>query len=405
MGSKTHIDNTTGNQPGNVETLASAMLREGVHDLARGDLAVTGTAGLSVDVAKGECFTENDSYVYGNMSQKFFSSSFDSTTSVAISSNSSGNPRIDLICVKVDTAVSPGVQGVNASSIVAIAGTPAASPSAPAVPSNHLVLAQVAVANGASSITNGNITDKRMQAAIRQFGGWEYFNDNGAYQSADSPSFVIRFASVDYSSILSAGMRIRLKQGGSYKYFIITKVSFSTNTDVTVYGGTDYTLTNAAITDLWISSQKSPLGFPMAVEKWTVETSDTSNYGQAAPAQNTWYNKITFDVPIGSWEISYRVLLSILGNTGGSTGVRGFVTMSATTSEDDTKMTSGTALSGASSTTLRSTVTVTARKNISLTTKTTYNINVKQDQSSVPDSMTIAGSTAPTVLRAVCALL
>jgi hypothetical protein len=42
-----------------------------------------------------------------------------------------------------------------------VQGTPAASPVAPSVPANSIALAQIAVANGASSIGSGQITDVR----------------------------------------------------------------------------------------------------------------------------------------------------------------------------------------------------------------------------------------------------
>jgi hypothetical protein len=179
MAFKTHIDNATGNQPGQVTTLLTGALSEGVHNLLRGDFAVTGTAGLAVEVAKGEAYVFNDSYIYGTMDQRIFSVASSATESVNIDSNNSGNPRIDIICIKVDTAVPPGVQGVNASSVVVVTGTPASSPVPPAVPDNHLLLAEVYVANGASAISNSDITDKRVQASVGTINGPAGFLVNG----------------------------------------------------------------------------------------------------------------------------------------------------------------------------------------------------------------------------------
>lgn len=74
---------------------------------------------------------------------------------LTVASNSSGNPRIDLIVAQVhDVASSSSFADVNI-----ITGTPAASPSPPAVPANAIALAQVAVANGATH--PGAVTDLR----------------------------------------------------------------------------------------------------------------------------------------------------------------------------------------------------------------------------------------------------
>ena len=170
MAFKTHISNATGNQPGQVTSDMTAMLSAGVANKQRTDFKPTGTAGLSVNIAKGEAFVQNDAYVYGTMDQKFFTVSSDATVAATITANASGNPRIDIICIQVDPNATPGVQGVNSASIVVTAGTPAATPAIPATPQYSLKLCEVAVANGASVISNNEITDTRPQAF--------FFNNN-----------------------------------------------------------------------------------------------------------------------------------------------------------------------------------------------------------------------------------
>jgi len=71
----------------------------------------------------------------------------------AVTANSSGNPRLDLAVLNIWTGV-----------LSVIAGTPASSPVLPACPLNAMPLAQIAVANGAASIVNANITDLRATA-------------------------------------------------------------------------------------------------------------------------------------------------------------------------------------------------------------------------------------------------
>lgn len=65
----------------------------------------------------------------------------------------------------------------------------------------------------------------------------------------------------DATTYYEVGDKIRLKQGGGYKYFYIVGVAATT---LTITGGSDYTLTNAAITDYEISKNESPIGFPAA---------------------------------------------------------------------------------------------------------------------------------------------
>lgn len=264
MAFKTHINNAIQNQPGQVTTLLTAVLSEGVYDLTRLDFKVSGTAGLAVNVAKGEAFVENDSYVYGSQDQKFFSVANNGTESVPIPSNSSGNPRIDLVCIKVDTGAAPGTQGQNAASYAVITGTAAASPVAPAILDNHLVLAEVTVANGASAISDNDITDRRIQATIEDKGaGWKYAG--GYNPTATTPTTTV-FVGQDLSWLFERGDRIRHKQGGGYKYFKVADVTYTTNTILTLDGQNLYTQSSATITDFYYSKVLAPVSFPRQLD-------------------------------------------------------------------------------------------------------------------------------------------
>ena len=68
-------------------------------------------------------------------------------------------------------------------------------------------------------------------------------------------------AGVDRTLQLSPGTRIKLTQTTT-KYFVVASVAFSTNTTVTVTGGSDYTLANAAITAPNYSYVSNPQGYP-----------------------------------------------------------------------------------------------------------------------------------------------
>lgn len=315
MALKCHINNATQNQAGQMTTLQTAVLTEGVYSKDRGDFAGAGTAGLAVNIAKGEAFVQNDDYVYGTMDQKFFNVASTATESVTITANASGNPRIDLIAIKVDDAVTPGILGVDAVSLIAIAGTPAASPSAPATPDNHLPLYQVAVANGASVISTSDLTDVRPQFTVRatNIDDWKGYTDIVPTRTVNGdPIFTIRFAAVNLTDRLSAGMRVTWVQNSTQRFGLIHKVSLSSsNTDVVVYGGTDYNVDDTStypITEFKYSGIKAPYGFPLDPAKWTVEAIYTTDVTVSSPSSGSYNNlSMTVSLGIGVWNTHYAV--------------------------------------------------------------------------------------------------
>ena len=103
----------------------------------------SGTPGMSVQVATGWAWILGST----TSTQGMYATYNDAATTLTISTADPTNPRIDVI-------------------LQVITGTPAASPSAPATPASSLVLATVAVAAGATSILNANITDARTRAAL-----------------------------------------------------------------------------------------------------------------------------------------------------------------------------------------------------------------------------------------------
>jgi hypothetical protein len=86
----------------------------------------------------------------------------DAAAVVAVTTANPTNPRIDLLCVTVNDAYYTGA--LNNVTFQIIDGTPAGSPVVPATPANAIALAQIAVAAGALSISNANITDLRVLA-------------------------------------------------------------------------------------------------------------------------------------------------------------------------------------------------------------------------------------------------
>lgn len=92
-------------------------------------------------------------------------------------------------------------------------------------------------------------------------GGWYEFSQPMSYVSSTVIS--VDNTDVDLTKVFKAGDPVRLKQGGGYKYFYCTKAEAN---QITLKAGTDYTVANAAITDLAKGVAPSPSGFPYVFE-------------------------------------------------------------------------------------------------------------------------------------------
>lgn len=129
--------------------------------------------GLNVDIATGEGYVKistSDAYPIRNTD----------TETVAVTANNSGNTRVDAVIAYVDLNETPVEDGGgdDVQKITVVAGTPAGSPTAPddgaiqsAIGAGNpwIKLAEVAVANGASGISNANITDTRRLVYFRSY--------------------------------------------------------------------------------------------------------------------------------------------------------------------------------------------------------------------------------------------
>jgi hypothetical protein len=234
--------------------------------------------------------------------------------------------------------------------------------------------------------------------------GWVADANTWSYSSADSPTFVISI-NADMTAILQAGMRIKLTQTTA-KYFIITNVgSFSAGaTLVTVYGGTDYTLANAAISSPYYSNGKSPFGFPLDPSKWTVTViSDSSNQSQATPTVSTWYNvgSLSGSVPIGVWKMSVKARVDASHAGATSLGIRSTLS-TANNSESNTESTTNSAFGGSGLTNIGNFVS--HRFTLVLTSKTTHYLNLLTGTASCT-AINTRGDLSQTIVKAECAYL
>jgi hypothetical protein len=221
------------------------------------------------------------------------------------------------------------------------------------------------------------------------------------YSSADGHTFVATTGS-NLTGTIPVGARIKLTQT-TVKYFIVTAIDATT---ITLYGGTDYTLANAAISTVAHSLVKVPVGFPASPDKWTEKVTDNSTPSNATATLGTTYNlgSISIPVPIGAWNVDFQAVLQSAANTS-STYVVGVVSLStANNSVSDAELsTSGFYFDGAGVTDRRMYLPAVRTKQLVLAAKTSYYL--------VESASASAGTTATitlqgtTVVRAVCAYL
>lgn len=136
--------------------LRAVVQRDGVVYGYGGGLAVAAMdpASMNVTVATGAAFVQGRMFEVHTAGE-----------TLAIGAADPTNPRIDRIVVKLDNS-----SAVRSASLAVKAGTPAASPTPPALQRDgtvwELSLAQVYVAAGATSISAGNITDERSSETV-----------------------------------------------------------------------------------------------------------------------------------------------------------------------------------------------------------------------------------------------
>jgi hypothetical protein len=136
---------------------------KGIADYGSFRVSQSGTPAMTVSVAAGHAM------ILGTQTatQGLYIAYNDAATTVAISTASTTLPRIDRLCLTVQDSFYGGTAN-NQVILQAIAGTPNASPVAPAEPANSLTIALIAVAANTTAITDGNITDARITAQLSE---------------------------------------------------------------------------------------------------------------------------------------------------------------------------------------------------------------------------------------------
>lgn len=131
--------------------------RGGVHPGLGNELQVTqtGSPSMAVIVKSGLCAIPGTE----GGTQGIYGLGNDGDVTLSIDAAHATLPRIDIVVARIRDSAYSGVDDEGVLEVVT--GTAASSPVAPTTPDNSLVLAQVAVAAGDTSITTGEITDVR----------------------------------------------------------------------------------------------------------------------------------------------------------------------------------------------------------------------------------------------------
>ena len=149
--------------PADIDRLVQDVLLEaGVVDVGGDSFKVTEDTGSNLQVVVGSG-SAGDKCVIKRGGRVYILEHQNASHTLLLSAADSNNDRIDLIIARIydDEADS---SGNTYGDIEVVEGTPAGSPAAPAVPDGAIALAEVLVAEDATAVTDGDITDLRSSA-------------------------------------------------------------------------------------------------------------------------------------------------------------------------------------------------------------------------------------------------
>lgn len=237
------------------------------------------------------------------------------TGTLAISSNSSGSTKYDWIYISISAtnAANPAVGADNVATIVASRSTSASTDDG-TPPTYSYPIAVVTVANGFSTITNGNIRDVRANSIVNLgsssvSSGWVDLGYNpNTITALGNRSYSLVFNSTDLTSTLSPGMRLKTTrlvtaptqctdlESTSSQYYSKTSPAAMTFTDDFVISG-------------WVKLESYPAEMTIAsryngTSGWRLDITTTGvvsltgfNAGAANFSQINSYQS----VPLGKW--------------------------------------------------------------------------------------------------------
>jgi hypothetical protein len=257
------------------------------------------------------------------------------------------------------------------------------------------------------------IIDNYGPQALITLNGWEPRFETWTYASADDPVYQVYVSgNITANPGYKLGTKVKCTNNSTTFYGFIVKVGAydggNNRTPVDLYGGTDYDIANSAITDPHISKIKSPDGFPLTPEKWTVTLSDASQRSQASPTSNTWYNlgSLSLNIPIGVWRVFYELAIEFTVTLAAAAN-RGFrsTLSTANNSESDGAFTASFTFSFPAITGGAGRATVHREKTLALTSKTTYYLLGSAGGVATATSLDFRGDVIATTVKCVCVYL
>ena len=237
--------------------------------------------------------------------------------------------------------------------------------------------------------------------------GWIAGTGTWSYSSADDPIFVASVPDADAAQ-MGVGDKWKVTQTTD-KYFVVhAKGSPSGGfTPVTIYGGIDHDLANAAITSPFFSHVKHPLGFPPDPAKYSITVSDANDKIKSSPTNGTFYGganawttgtNITIDIPIGAWR---PTIVGALNNLLSGNFVSAVVTLS-TGNNSESNAAHTAAAGGFGNITLGFSKSLPI---INVAAKTTHYLIARSVVASTTTLALYGSSVAATVIRLECAYL
>lgn len=120
-------------------------------------------------------------------------------------------------------------------------------------------------------------------------------------------------------------------------YCIAQKVTFSTNTTITVQVPEGCTIpTTGGVSTVVYSANQAPYGMPVQGSKWRIETLVMTDVGTSIGGTGTWgAGPCNITVPLGNWKVGYNGCFSQESTVAGSRN--GTITLSSTSPSNGTR--------------------------------------------------------------------
>lgn len=220
---------------------------------------------------------------------------------------------------------------------------------------------------------------------------WTFVSAN-----AGNNTFVVT-VNEEITSFMRPSLRVRAKQGAGYLYFIVHAVELdTTNTLVTLFGGTDFDLSAGNLTDVAWSPERFPLGFPTNPGKYSIEVIDANYRVQSPVTIYIWTNpggaNEQIALPVGVWVLGYEAFAS--GNTSANNFEIWTTLSTANNTESNSKLTDVAYVAAGGSSYALVGLKMSASDVVVITSQQTYYLNIMTDTSTV-SSLYFGGNTTP----------